>query len=451
MNLKNKKTVFICQNCGVESLKWQGKCFNCGEFGTLVETVQEVRKVAARPYRALERRHEMPQLLREIQISQTPRLSTGISEFDRVLGKGLVPGGVVLLGGEPGIGKSTLLLQVAASILLPSLPSQPSFPSTLYISAEESPAQIRLRAERLGIGENPIQVLAENDVDLILENISIGPPSSLLIIDSIQTIFTSDLSSPAGSISQVQECTRRLINFVKPAGIPLILVGHVTKQGNLAGPKTLEHLVDTVLYLEGERFGDFRLLRCVKNRFGAVAEVGIFKMGAQGLEEVQDPSAEFLSNRQAGVPGSVVTVTLEGLRPMLLEIQALTTRTAFGYPRRVVTGISLSRLLMLLAVLQKRLGFNFANHDVYINVSGGLKINEPAADLAVCLSLASSLKNKALNEKIVAFGEVGLLGEVKRIGKEQLREKEAKKMGFENILSGSKIRSVKEAVGMVFN
>lgn len=389
-----------------------------------------------------------PQKLMDVEIKQLARIPTGFSELDRVLGAGLpdaeagiVPGSVILLAGEPGIGKSTLLLQVAANSAQDSL--------TLYISGEESIEQIKLRAERLALDSKKVLVLPETDVDVISEaakELSSCPAVKLIIIDSIQTLQTSDLTSAAGSISQVQECTRRLIRVAKEEKFPLILVGHVTKEGAIAGPKTLEHLVDAVLYLEGERFSNFRLLRGVKNRFGQTSEVGIFRMTDKGFIEVENPSAEILGTRKSEMPGSVVTVAMEGQRPLLLEIQALTSGTAFGMPRRTVNGVDYNRLLMLLAVLQRKAGLSFANQDVYVNVSGGFKCFEPAIDLAICLSLASSLKNKALLKNLVALGEVGLLGEIKKPARFEERMKEAKRLGFDKLIGPGETFFVREAI-----
>lgn len=446
------KTIFSCQSCGFEFPKWQGRCFECGAWNSLVETVVSFRSNSKLAALKSQRSAQKAQGLDKVETEAVGRFSTGFSEFDRVLGGGIVPGSVTLLAGEPGVGKSTLLLQVAAST------------TTLYVSGEESVEQLKLRADRLDVDSSKILVLPETDVDVIGEMVKLlhgqiverkelktiqqfnNLTIQLLIIDSIQTLKTDDLTSAAGSVSQVQECARRLARVAKGISLPLILAGHVTKEGVIAGPKTLTHLVDTVLYLEGEHFSNFRILRGVKNRFGQTSEVGIFEMRDTGMIEVKNPSAEILSSRKEQVSGSVVTVVMEGQRPLLLEIQALTCPTAFGMPRRTVNGIDYNRLLMLLAVLQKRVGLSFTNQDVYVNVSGGFKSFEPAVDLAICLALASSLKNKVLPKDAVAIGEVGLLGEIKKVPRLEERIKEAKKLGFRKIVAHNTADSIKEVI-----
>lgn len=472
------KTLFVCQSCGAEFPKWQGRCFECGAWSSLVETVVSTRSNSKLATLKSQRSAQEAQRLDRVEIKGVNRFSTGLSEFDRVLGGGLIPGSVILVGGEPGIGKSTLLLQIAAGAgdrvkiaedskkkAEGTYAKEDTVPCTLgpaalYISGEESIEQIKLRADRLALDSKKILVLPETNVDVISETIrqlvskttqlSNCQSVSLIIIDSIQTLETSDLTSTAGSISQVQECARRLAGIAKDINLPFILVGHITKEGAIAGPKTLEHLVDAVLYLEGERFSNFRILRGVKNRFGQTSEVGIFEMTDKGMKEVMNPSLEILSNRKEDMPGSVITVTVEGERPLLLEIQALISPTPFGLPRRTVNGIDYNRLLMLLAVLQRKAGFSFANQDVYVNVSGGFKCFEPAIDLAVCLSLVSSLKNKALPKDLVALGEVGLLGEIKKPPRFKERVKEAKRLGFSQII-GDSTMTIKEAVGRVIS
>jgi len=377
---------------------------------------------------------KQPKLLNLSAVGSTvaSRLATGIAEFDRVLGGGLVPGSVILLAGEPGVGKSTLLLQVAASV------------GALYISGEESGSQLKLRADRLQVKADNIQILPETDVDVLLN--SLNPQNFLIIVDSAQTLVTRDLSAGAGTISQVRECSQRLIQKAKQAGIPLILVGHVTKEGSIAGPKVLEHMVDVVLYLEGDKFHSFRLLRAHKNRFGSDQEVGVFAMGEKGLSEVKDPSNAFLTGRLGTVPGSVVTATMEGTRPVLVEIQALATSSSLAYPRRTASGLGLNRLNLLIAVLQKHLKLPLQNKDIYVNVAGGFKVTEPAADLAVALAIVSSVKDTPIDSSTCVFGEVGLSGEVRKVSQSERRTKEAKKLGFKKIINPESVRSLQEAV-----
>lgn len=466
------KSVFICQECGCQSPRWVGRCPECGKWNTLVETiVKEARgkKLEAR------KTTTKPQRLSEIKKEQLQRISTKIGEFDRVLGGGIVPGSVVLVAGEPGIGKSTLLLQVAAKVADNTQRTAGSKETTsvLYVSGEESAAQVKLRADRLKVKSDNLLLLSETDVDSIAEQIeqleaegkklearnkklegnpasSFQPLASVVIIDSIQSLSTSDLSGAPGSVGQVRECANRLHCLAKKEHFPLFLIGHVTKEGVIAGPKVLEHLVDTVLYLEGEHFQAFRLLRCLKNRFGPTDEIGVFQMKEEGLTEVANPSEVFLSQRQAPAPGSAVAATMEGNRPILAEIQALAVPSQLVVPRRTASGVSYQRLVLLCAVLQKTLGLPLGRSDVYVSVAGGLKVLEPAADLGVCLALISSLKNKPLKEKTAVFGEVGLLGEVRPVGFSQRRQKEAKKLGFSNLVSAQNVRNLKEAIKKAF-
>lgn len=426
----------MCQKCGVQTSRWQGRCFACGEWNSLMEVATSESKKDGKINFDLK-----AVAISELEQLKIERISTNDHEVDQVLGDGLVPGSVVLIGGEPGIGKSTLLLQILGRIK-----TQKGSECLYYLSAEESVRQLKLRSQRLKITREDLFLISEQNVDAVLGYLNNQLVKiKVLVIDSIQTLKTDDLSSPAGSIAQVQECARRLINFAKSEDTVVILVGHITKGGYLAGPKTLEHLVDAVLYLEGDKLGEYRVLRSLKNRFGSINEVGIFKMVETGLSQVEDISKEILAQRAVDVPGSVVTVALEGQRLILLELQALTTPTNFGYPRRIVNGIDYNRALMLLAVLQKRAGINFNNQDVYLNVSGGLTVKEPALDLAVCLSLASSLKGKPLPSDLAAFGEVGLLGEIKNVSRENDRIKEAKRFGFKTILS----RKSEKSLGLV--
>ena len=370
-----------------------------------------------------------PQRLSDVKHIEKNRLKSGYGEFDRVMGGGIVPGSVTLLAGDPGIGKSTLLLHVLAKI------------GGMYVSGEESAEQVKLRAKRLSIAGDNIVILSETNAEAIVATIK----ERLVIIDSIQTLSSSDLEGMAGSVGQIRHSAELLIEKAKSEGISVILIGHVTKEGAIAGPKVLEHMVDTVLYLEGERFANARILRTLKNRYGPVEEVGIFEMVDVGLKEVANPSALFLQDRVKNVPGSVVTVIMEGTRPMLIEIQALAVASQLVMPRRVASGIDYNRLQLLVAILQKRLSIPLGTFDVFVNVSGGLKIAEPSADLAVALALLSSFKNKALDAKVAVFGEVGLLGEVRRVGSEDRRVKEAKRLGFTTVISPSSVRNLKQA------
>lgn len=476
------KSLFVCSSCGNEFLKWAGKCPGCGEWNTLVETpVRKESRSKNHESRLSRGEKTSPISLNSLSspTSNNPQITSGISEFDRAVGGGLIPGQVVLLAGEPGIGKSTLLLQVADSIENAQLKMENdggrksgkskssivnSQFSILYVCGEESPPQIKIRAERLGISGQNIQLLEETDVDELIgliENAQLAMEntqkkdstnsqfsivnSQLLIVDSVQTLTTGDLPSSQGSVAQVKECTARLINLVKRLGIPTIIIGHVNKEGDIAGPKVLEHMVDTVLYLEGQRFGDLRLLRCVKNRFGDVGEVGVFKMTEKGFVAARDPSSLFLSESSEARPGSVISVILEGSRPILLEIQALTAKSAFNYPRRTATGFDLNRLYFLCAVAEKFLKLPLSNLDVYVNVTGGAEVSEPAADLAVVLALASSYKNLPLGKKTAVFGEVGLGGEIRPVLGAKKRLDECRRMGFNKVISGDLAKTLAEA------
>lgn len=411
------RSSFVCQQCGYESPSWYGKCPNCETWNSLVETVKE--ELRTKNSMTKTKIGVKPQKLSEVRHIEKNRLKSGYEEFDRVMGGGIVPGSVALLAGDPGIGKSTLLLHVLAKI------------GGLYISGEESAEQIKLRAKRLGIEGNNISILSETNAEGIVEAVT-GP---LVIVDSIQTLYSSDLTGMAGTVGQIRHCTELLIAQAKSQGIPMIIIGHVTKEGEIAGPKVLEHMVDTVLYLEGERFADARILRTLKNRFGPIEEVGIFEMGEKGLIEIDNPSNIFLQDRVKNVPGSVVTVIMEGTRPLLVEIQALAVPSQLTVPRRVGNGIEYNRLQLLVAILQKRLNIPLGTFDVFVNVSGGLRISEPSADLATSLAILSSFKNKPLDPKTAVFGEVGLLGEVRSIGSEERRIKEAKRLGFTTVIS----------------
>lgn len=414
------KTAFFCQECGYKTPKWVGKCPGCEAWNTMVEeTVAEEKKAARHP----RWEKNKPQPITEIKPSAGIRTAGGIAEFDRILGGGIVAGSLILVGGEPGIGKSTLLLQVCNALSLQKK-------TVLYVSGEESVQQTKLRAERLGAASPGLLLVSETNLDLILGYIEETNPA-LVVIDSIQTVFQPDLASAPGSISQVRECGARLLVSAKSGEVPIVLVGHVTKTGALAGPRVLEHMVDTVLYFEGDRHHAYRILRAVKNRFGSTDEIGIFQMGEAGLLEVKNPSEIFLSQREAELPGSVVVPCLEGKRPLLVEIQALVSHTGLAMPRRRATGLDLNRVLMILAVLERRLGLRLQDKDVFINVAGGVRVSEPAADLGVAIAVASTMKNVPVGPRTVVLGEVGLGGEVRAIRQPEQRLKEAAKLGFD--------------------
>lgn len=416
------KTIYSCTECGASAPKWQGQCPGCGQWNTLVETVAETAPTASvNRYSSLAASGQL-QRLGEINPTEEPRQPTGIEEFDRVLGGGLVQGGVVLIGGDPGIGKSTLLLQ--ALCRLAELGQ-----SVLYVSGEESGEQVALRARRLQLQADHLQLLAEINLEKIVATLQAEKPA-VAVIDSIQTIYSEALQSAPGSVAQVRECSAQLTRLAKQSGICVILVGHVTKDGTLAGPRVLEHIVDTVLYFEGDTHSSFRLIRAFKNRFGAVNELGVFAMTDKGLRGVSNPSALFLSQHAQEVPGSCVLVTQEGTRPLLVEVQALVDTAHTPSARRLTVGLEAQRLAMLLAVLHRHAGVACFDQDVFVNAVGGVKIQEPAADLAIVLAIVSSLRNKPLPQKLVAFGEVGLAGEVRPAPRGQERLKEAAKLGF---------------------
>ena len=428
--MKTPKAVFVCQECGAQAPKWLGRCEDCGAWNSFVEerpTETGVSAAAAAGNRyALAGAAGSAQLYEHISLEQHPRLTTGIDEFDRVLGGGVVPGSLVLLGGEPGIGKSTLLLQAAANMARTIGP-------VLYSSGEESEHQIKSRGERLAVGPAPLYLLAETCLERILEEIARLKPA-LVIIDSVQTVFSLKLQSAPGSIGQVREAATQLLFAAKGQNIPVFLVGHITKDGSLAGPKSLEHVVDTVLYFEGERHHSHRVVRAVKNRFGAVSELGVFEMTGTGLRPVPNPSTLFLSERATGVPGSAVLCCVEGSRPFLVEVQALVSTSMYGTARRMAVGIDQSRLSMLLAVLEKRAGLSLAGDDVYVNIAGGMSVEEPAADLSVLAAVASSVRNRGLAPSTAVFGEVGLSGEVRGVPQAPLRLREAEQMGFTRVV-----------------
>jgi DNA repair protein RadA/Sms len=412
------KSLYSCTECGGQSVKWQGQCPHCGAWNTLVEAVAEAS--AGHRYASLSAASQV-QVLAEVEAEEIARFATGIAEFDRVLGGGLVPGGVVLIGGDPGIGKSTLLLQALAHLS--------SRLSTLYVSGEESAQQVAVRARRLALDAKAVRLLAEIQLEKIQAVVSSTKPQ-VVVVDSIQTIYSEALTSAPGSVAQVRECAAQLTRIAKQLHVTVILVGHVTKEGALAGPRVLEHMVDTVLYFEGDTHSSFRLVRAFKNRYGAVNELGVFAMTDKGLREVSNPSALFLSQHEAKVPGSCVMVTQEGTRPLLVEVQALVDEAHAPNPRRLTVGLEQNRLAMLLAVLHRHAGIACFDQDVFVNAVGGVKISEPAADLAVLLAIVSSLRNRPLPDKLVIFGEVGLAGEVRPVQRGQERLREAAKLGF---------------------
>ncbi len=421
------KTVFACQECGAQSPKWLGRCAECGAWNSLVEERQLPPTATAGAAAGGAPRYSLaatsgPQLYAEIDTVVAERISTGVSEFDRVLGGGVVPGSLVLIGGEPGIGKSTLLLQAAAHFAK-------SVGTVLYSSGEESEHQIKSRGERLGVEPAPLYILAETCLERILEEIARLRPA-FVIVDSVQTVFSLKFQSAPGSIGQVRESATQLLFAAKGQNIPTFLVGHVTKDGALAGPKALEHIVDTVLYFEGEKHHAHRVIRAVKNRFGAVSELGVFEMTGRGLRGVANPSELFLAERRAGAPGSAVLSCVEGSRPLLVEVQALVSSSTYGNAQRMASGIDRNRLTLLLAVLEKRAGMNLMADDVFINVAGGIAVDEPAADLAVSGAVASSLRNRTVRAGTAVFGEVGLAGEVRGVSQAALRVREAAQMGF---------------------
>ena len=413
----SKSPSFICSNCDAQYAKWTGRCLECGKWGMIKESQgisEKSKSQNATNYAPVEMTD-----LKSIDNKKFERIKTNISELDRVLGGGLVPGSLVLLGGEPGIGKSTLALQMAAIL-----------PHSLYISGEESTEQIKLRAERLKISTSTLKIGNATNADNIITTIKQNKECLMVIIDSIQTIYSDEIEGGAGNINQVRACTTKLLEVAKMTGKTIILVGQVTKDGAVAGPKTLEHLVDAVLYLEGDKYHIFRILRTTKNRFGATDEIGVFSMESHGLEEVKNPSAIFLAGRGEAVPGSTVTCLMEGSRSLLVEIQALVTKTNFGYPQRRASGFDLNRLQVLVGVLTKRADLPLDAYDIFLNVVGGIEASEPAADLAVILALASALKNKTISKEIASFGEVGLGGEIRPVSQTEKRLNEIKKMGF---------------------
>lgn len=417
------KSVFICSECGYESPKWYGKCPSCGEWNTMNEEI--VNKSANNVTAKHQSVYTKPVSITEISTKDEHRYVTEISELDRVLGGGIVKGSLILLGGDPGIGKSTILLQICRQLC--------NNLKILYVSGEESKRQLKLRAARLDAESDNLLVLTETDVQVIAEVIREDKPD-MVMIDSIQTMSISELNSSPGSVTQVRECTNFLMRVAKGLDIPLFVVGHVNKEGSIAGPKVLEHIVDAVLYFEGDKQMSYRILRAVKNRFGSTNEIGVFQMCENGLEEVENPSLMLLSGRPKNVSGTCVACTMEGSRPILAEVQGLACATAFGNPRRMSTGFDYSRMSLIVAVLEKRAGYYFSNSDVYVNIIGGLRLDEPATDLAVAMALVSSLKDIPVNEKALAFGEIGLAGEIRSVSHAQERINEASRLGFNKII-----------------
>lgn len=418
------KIIYACQNCGFQSPKWLGKCPDCNQWNTLVEERTE-RALYPRGEVALGT-EEDPSPIPEISTAEVGRVLSGIGEFDRVLGGGLVPGSVILIGGDPGIGKSTLLLQAFAALSQKGL-------SCLYVSGEESPRQIKMRAERLGITSPNLLILSETSLERIMEQVKKIRPS-VLVIDSIQTIFTSSLPSAPGSVGQVRESSASIIALTKKTSLSTFLIGHVTKDGSIAGPRILEHMVDTVLYFEGERGHNFRILRAVKNRFGSTNEIGVFDMKEEGLREVSNPSELFLSERPLQVPGSAVVCSMEGTRPILVELQALVSPSFLAVPRRTTIGVDHNRVALLVAVLEKKMGVKLFNQDIFVNVAGGVHVDEPAVDLGIIAAVASSYQEKAVDPHMILIGEVGLAGEIRAIAQAEARVKEAGKLGFKRCI-----------------
>lgn len=420
---KAKTTAFFCKECGYESSKWMGQCPACKEWNTFVEEPVGKKTASGRKIPAVKVK---PCLLSEISLEQQDRISTGYPELDRVLGSGIVAGSLVLVGGDPGIGKSTLLLQVCGKLAAQEQ-------KVLYISGEESLKQIKLRANRIGEIKGQLLFLCETNLDTIESVIEEESPQ-VVVIDSIQTMFRDEVSSAPGSVSQVRESTNVLMQIAKGQGIAIFIVGHVTKEGVVAGPRVLEHMVDTVLYFEGERNASYRILRGVKNRFGSTNEIGVFEMQEKGLVEVENPSEYMLSGRPEDASGAVVACSLEGTRPILLEVQALVTQTNFGMPRRTAAGTDYNRVNLLMAVLEKRCHYEMSRYDAYVNIAGGMKMNEPALDLAIVMALVSSLKDRAVSSKTILFGEVGLSGEVRAVSMAEQRVNEAIKLGFDTCI-----------------
>lgn len=430
-----KKSSYICQTCGYVSTGWLGKCPECDTWGSLIETVVQTGKSKG----SKNAKAAKSVLLSDVTTNSEKRISTKISEFDRVLGGGLVAGQVILLAGEPGVGKSTILTQLTEKLA-----------KMVYVSGEESARQVALRATRLGIKPKKTEIYTETDIDVLLDSLYAAEKPDGVIIDSIQTIHTSDLSGMAGSAGQIRECSHRLVRFAKDTGVPVIIVGHITKQGSVAGPALLMHIVDTVLWFEGAKDQQFRMLRARKNRFGPTDEVGIFTMEETGLESVSDTSHLFVSEMKKNVSGSCRAVLMEGTRPIIVEVQSLLVRSKLAFPKRVSQGVDGKRLELLLAVLERRAGLNMSNYDVFVNVAGGLKVKETGIDMAICLSLASSYFDKMIPSSFVTCGEIGLLGEIRSVSAQAKRAKEAKRLGYKKILTSDTVSYIREAVDKTF-
>lgn len=435
------KTKFVCQNCGYTTAKWMGRCPECGTWDSLAE---ELETPASGPQQSflMPKEAPKPKTLDKVMLTEVERLKTGINEFDRVLGGGLVPGSLVLLGGDPGIGKSTMLLDAGIRFSAGGI-------KVLYVSGEESEAQTAMRARRLGKAGTALLVVTATDLDAVLLQAKEVQPQ-ILVIDSIQTMYNPELQTAAGSVGQVRECTAKLLRFAKATGIAVIIIGHVTKDGNIAGPRLLEHMVDVVLQFEGDRSYSFRVLRALKNRFGSTSESGIFSMETDGLKEVANPAGLFLENRAENAPGSVVCACMEGNRPIMVEVQALVAKTPYGMPRRTAVGFDYNRVNMLLAILERRLGMDFGNFDAYLNVVGGMKITEPSADLAAAAALVSSYRNKPVPHGVLAVGEVGLTGEIRRVSGTERRIRDAANLGFTKfVVPKGKLNMEQKTAGIV--
>lgn len=438
--MAKSKTQYICSDCGYQSPKWMGKCPGCNKWNTLIETIVNDEPSPHKPSAARSAPATLPKSIKQVEIDNYTRYTTGIGELDRVLGGGIVKGSLILVGGDPGIGKSTLLLQICEKAATDK--------KILYVSGEESEGQIKLRAERLGVSGENLYLVSETDIETVADYITAIKPE-IVIIDSIQTMHRQDIASAPGSVPQVREATNLLMYIAKQNDISMFIVGHVTKDGSLAGPRVLEHMVDCVLYFEGDRQMAFRILRCVKNRFGSTNEIGVFEMQAKGLIEVENPSAMLLDGRQENSSGNTVVCTMEGSRGVLAEIQALVTPTGFGNPRRMSSGIDINRLLLMIAVLEKRAKLNLSNQDIYINVAGGLKLDETANDLGLCIAIATGLRDVCLPPDVIFIGEVGLGGELRSVSQLEKRLTEAAKLGFTKaVVPKAALRGVKAPKGL---